>query len=220
MGTKKEEILEKAIRDIHWMARRYADGRTSYATIMFNKATRSILDMGMELGTENPRESIWAKDGMGREFDGLSEVEATASWRDIIEGHLCVLHDVKTNVMHRICSAAIALKDSGLLSEHAKDKLVDRLLRQIMALEILRDDEGMDFDPDLWEDEPPSEPGLYWAKFNKKTETMLVRVTKAHDGELLVKRLWSRSDGARSPNTAIISWKHWWSIPVEVPKKR
>lgn len=66
--------------ELHWMARRYADGRQSYATSMFNDATRKLLAMGIKL---NPcaEEIIWARDAGGRGFDNLSEAEATPGTR-------------------------------------------------------------------------------------------------------------------------------------------
>ena len=59
----------------HWMARRYADGRMSYATSLFNECVRSLLAMGIEL---NPTQdgTIWARDSMGRAYDKLTDEEA------------------------------------------------------------------------------------------------------------------------------------------------
>jgi hypothetical protein len=66
--------LEKIVQDLHWMARRYADGRQSYATSTFNQHTRSLLAMNIQL---NPcaEGTIWARDGMGPRFGGLTEEE-------------------------------------------------------------------------------------------------------------------------------------------------
>lgn len=68
--------LRKIATDFHWMARRYADGRSSYIARLFNENTRAILRMEIEL---NPTadETIWARDAMGRGFDGLTTEEAT-----------------------------------------------------------------------------------------------------------------------------------------------
>lgn len=41
--------LESIILDIHWMARRYADTRRSYATGLFNRAMDEALDLGLPL---------------------------------------------------------------------------------------------------------------------------------------------------------------------------
>jgi len=77
--TNKEkqelETLRRIVKDFHWMARRYADGRQTYATRMFNDHTRDLLKRGIKL---NPTAdgTIWARDAGGRSFDGLSDVEA------------------------------------------------------------------------------------------------------------------------------------------------
>ena len=72
----ENEALREIVADFHWMARRYADGSRTYATSMFNDRTRQLLRMGVKL---NPSADyiIWARDGMGRRFDGLTEAEAT-----------------------------------------------------------------------------------------------------------------------------------------------
>ncbi len=74
--TKSELITEnRTLRrhasDLHWLARRYADGQFSYATHAFNDITRSLLKIGVTL---NPcyDQRIWAYDGMGRKYDGLT----------------------------------------------------------------------------------------------------------------------------------------------------
>jgi len=68
--------LTHITKDFHWMARRYADGRISYATSLFNDHVRALLKMGIDLKSTGVKESIWAKDGMGRVFDGLTDEEA------------------------------------------------------------------------------------------------------------------------------------------------
>lgn len=69
------ERLKNMCQELHWMARRYADGRRSYATCLFNDLTRILLHQGIDL---NPTAdgTIWARDGMGREFDKLTDEEA------------------------------------------------------------------------------------------------------------------------------------------------
>jgi hypothetical protein len=73
----QNETLKNICKDLHWMARRYADGRQSYATSLFNQHTQSLLDLGMELGP-NSDGTIWARDAMGRKYDGLSEEQAAS----------------------------------------------------------------------------------------------------------------------------------------------
>lgn len=72
----ENESLREIVVDFHWMARRYADGSRTYATSMFNERTRQILRIGVKL---NPScdQIIWARDGMGRGFDELTDAEAT-----------------------------------------------------------------------------------------------------------------------------------------------
>lgn len=67
--------LIKAVCDLHWMGRRYADGRTSYATSLFNEHTRFLKALGFPLNPTGD-ETIWARDTMGRLFDGLTSDEA------------------------------------------------------------------------------------------------------------------------------------------------
>lgn len=76
---KKLEWENAALRhiasDLHWMARRYADGRQSYATSLFNEHVRALLRMGVTFNISD--KIIWARDVQGRNLDGLSEEEAT-----------------------------------------------------------------------------------------------------------------------------------------------
>lgn len=79
--TKKEQkkcprciTLGVIIQHLHWMARRYVDGRQSYATSVFNDCVREAIRLGIEL--RHPDKTVWAKDAMGRRYDGLSDSEA------------------------------------------------------------------------------------------------------------------------------------------------
>lgn len=67
--------LKAIVIDLHWMARRYVDGRQSYATSTFNEHTRALIAMGLKLNTNDG--TIWARDRMGRAYDGLSKEEAS-----------------------------------------------------------------------------------------------------------------------------------------------
>ena len=67
---RQYDELKQAFINIHWMARRYADGRRTYAVGMMNDATRLALAQGIEL-----QKPWFARDGSGREFDGLSDAE-------------------------------------------------------------------------------------------------------------------------------------------------
>lgn len=67
---------DKIIMDLHWMARRYADLRSSYAPGVVNRATRWLLEHSLPVN-QCAEGIIWARDGMGRRFDGLTEAQAT-----------------------------------------------------------------------------------------------------------------------------------------------
>jgi hypothetical protein len=73
---EKYHTLKKIASELHWMARRYADGRQSYVTHQFNEITRMLQSMEIDL-KEAGDGTVWARDAMGRSFDGLSEKEAS-----------------------------------------------------------------------------------------------------------------------------------------------
>jgi hypothetical protein len=62
-------ILAEVIQDIHWMARRYADGRSTFAPSTFNYAIGRAMAVGVELVPVD--DTLWAKDGMGPDYEGL-----------------------------------------------------------------------------------------------------------------------------------------------------
>ncbi len=74
----KEEnnILRRIVADLHWMARRYADGRSSYAVSLFNERVRQLVNLKIRL---NPTADgkIFARDSMGEEYEGVSREEQT-----------------------------------------------------------------------------------------------------------------------------------------------
>lgn len=70
------DISEQDIKDLHWMARRYADGRETYATSAFNDITKRLLAKGVKLNPTGDK-TIWARDAGGRSYDGLTEAQAT-----------------------------------------------------------------------------------------------------------------------------------------------
>lgn len=62
--------LEAIAIDLAWLARRYCDGRQTYAPSIYNEHARALLEMGVQLNATGDG-LIWAKDGDG--IDGLSE---------------------------------------------------------------------------------------------------------------------------------------------------
>ena len=77
MTKKQVERLKQIAVELHWMARRYADGRMTCAVLTLNECTRDLLAMGIKLKSPFGDQIIWARDGDGRRFDGLTEDEAT-----------------------------------------------------------------------------------------------------------------------------------------------
>lgn len=69
--TAENTELKQIAYNLHWMARRYADGRCTYAPGMVNDAVRKLQAMGVELNVCGER-TPWARDGMGPGFSGLS----------------------------------------------------------------------------------------------------------------------------------------------------
>lgn len=60
---RERDEARQIVRDIHWMARRYADGRMSYAVGMFKDAVKKAADAGWLPEPQNG-EGLYAKDGM------------------------------------------------------------------------------------------------------------------------------------------------------------
>lgn len=60
--TEKIKILEGIIQDIFWMARRYAEGRQSYAPGMYNDAIIKAMSLGMRFEMGNKDEDLFAND--------------------------------------------------------------------------------------------------------------------------------------------------------------
>jgi len=59
----ENEKLRAAAADLHWMSRRYASGRMTYAVGMHNDATRTLLELGVKLSPTGDG-TLWAMDGM------------------------------------------------------------------------------------------------------------------------------------------------------------
>jgi hypothetical protein len=133
--VKPQDVLEQAVIELHWMARRYADKRSSYVTRIFNNITRKLLWIGVELGEQ---EGYFARDGMGREFDGLTS-EEVAAIKDKGDGNSTL------DAMARVYTATVKLKKRGLFSENSRDEDVYELLMAIRAVEALRNDSTIIF---------------------------------------------------------------------------
>lgn len=67
--AEKLETAKHIINEIWWMARRYADGRSTYAPGMYNRAIyKAQNELGMEFRPDLD-ESVYAKDG--DEYKGI-----------------------------------------------------------------------------------------------------------------------------------------------------
>ena len=62
-SKEREKELETIIRDIYWMARRYADGRHTYAPSMYNEAIYKAQELGLDLKPDSITGTLWATDG-------------------------------------------------------------------------------------------------------------------------------------------------------------
>lgn len=70
---QENETLRRIISEIWWMARRYADGRQSYAASMFNDNIKLAKSLGVVLRESDG--TIFARDGMGYRYSGITEEE-------------------------------------------------------------------------------------------------------------------------------------------------
>lgn len=69
-------LLRDIATNLHWMSRRYADGRQSVATLIHNDCTVKLLKMGVNLNATGDK-IVWARDAMGRAFDKLTDAQCT-----------------------------------------------------------------------------------------------------------------------------------------------
>lgn len=72
--TDLEKELIEIICGIHWMARRYVSGRSTYAVLSLNQHTSALIRLGIQLPEADG--TVWALDGMGRLYDGLTNEQA------------------------------------------------------------------------------------------------------------------------------------------------
>lgn len=71
-GTYGLAAALRIISDTLWMARRYANGRRTYAVALYNEAARSAIALGI-------RDVEFALDGMGPAYSGLTQAEEDAT---------------------------------------------------------------------------------------------------------------------------------------------
>jgi hypothetical protein len=85
--TLKPHQVEKLIEivtNFHWAARRYFDNRMTYGPSMFNSYVKDLLQMNITL---NPTAhgTLYARDGMGWRYSGLSKEEYEKEFPEGIE---------------------------------------------------------------------------------------------------------------------------------------
>lgn len=86
LRAEKEELrrerdeARQIVRDIYWMALRYADGRKSYAVGMCNEAVHKGY-VGGWLEHEHPTDPAYARDGMAPEYSALGARASEAERR-------------------------------------------------------------------------------------------------------------------------------------------
>jgi hypothetical protein len=69
---RENEQLKKIIVDIAWMARRYADGRKTYAVGMYNDACFDAVNLGCRIRPDFAEDGkLFARDGMESMENGM-----------------------------------------------------------------------------------------------------------------------------------------------------
>ena len=69
--TKREEQLEYIVSETLWMARRYANGRSTFAPSTVNECIDLVISLGVEgvKPVDGSSEPCYAKDGMFRKWN-------------------------------------------------------------------------------------------------------------------------------------------------------
>lgn len=100
-GLRRErDEARKIVQDIHWMARRYADGRKTYAPDMFNKAVRPAFEAGWLQSNGAVGESQYARDG---DFDAewVSLEQRNSALTDLAERYREALENISLDAVPR-----------------------------------------------------------------------------------------------------------------------
>lgn len=84
---------KRMLMHFHTWARRYVDGRMTIATQSFNLYTRDLIDDGVPLNDCDG--TFFARDGMGRAYDNLTDEEATSREGLKLEADLEMLREVE-----------------------------------------------------------------------------------------------------------------------------
>ena len=125
----ERDEARKIVRDIYWMALRYADGRKSYAVGMVNDAVRKGYDAGW-LVHSHEKDPAFARDGMGPEY---RSVEARS---EALEAEVKRLreafHSAMAGVNH-LASQLISRLGADFAEQYPFDMDVGTALRRLHA---------------------------------------------------------------------------------------
>jgi hypothetical protein len=150
--------LSTATVEFHWMARRYCDGRMSTVVSSVNGIARDLIEAGIPL--HEPR---FARDGMGRSFDGLTEAEALAAQEDMPRGHAFLEAEWQKRTADLQAENAALRADNRLLAGAVRVwEPIERAGKDGGAFITFRDMIGVDIDH--FDDAPPIGVGPW--KFN------------------------------------------------------
>ena len=105
------EALMHAAQDWHWMARRYADGRQSYAVGMHNGHTRTLIGLNITLNATGDG-TLWAKDG-NPGMPGPTPADMGPEW-SLYQERLQQFIEISERLRQRAERAEAALKAAGL----------------------------------------------------------------------------------------------------------
>lgn len=128
-AERERDEARGVVRDTLWMARRYADGRQSYAVGMYNDAAKIAEAGGYAKG--EPDGTLYALDGLRPEYQALEaraqaaeakvkELEAPFDWTaedlvDLMAEAIMDAIDMDTNATDYARAALEALNKEGLL---------------------------------------------------------------------------------------------------------
>lgn len=146
---QENATLRRCIRQAWWQARRYCDGRATYATSTYNDATRVLIGLGVLPrhnleGTELqegddfhwPENTPWARDGMGPGLGKLTpeehaEGEPLAAWQGRVDQEEVAYMGQIASMLEESASIAELLGEAGEyiggLLAHARLDRNDRL---------------------------------------------------------------------------------------------
>lgn len=115
-------LSAKDVSTLHWMARRYADGRSTYAPSLLNEVTRRLLSTGMILEADTCDGTNFAVDGMGDLGfrSGLSNDEYETAMQSAdkkLKRLIDALYETRRNGLLSVNELQFLLKEAGVHEE-------------------------------------------------------------------------------------------------------